>query len=273
MNRNRYLKQAFEGQASQFLMTDETGKRIANALELLSITNGEAAVGAGLHNSMFRGKNLGNAVTAAQYQAISTGQFDDLFVGDYWTINGTVYRIAGFDILLNTGDTQLTRHHAVIVPDKNMYSAKMNETNITTGGYYNSVMKQSNLAQALTKVKTDFGADHIIKHKKLLTNAVNGDNPSGWAWYDTEIDLMTERQVYGSPAWGQAAHNGYDANMQYSRFPLFALAPEYIIIGRAWYWLQDVRSSAGFCLVNYNGNAANYGASNSGGVRPAFLIG
>ena len=249
-----------------------SAKKLVESMLSPSLLNLIFPKNAGARNSIFRGSDLGTQVTDAQYAAISAGNFDDLFVGDFWTINGTVYRIAGFDILLNTGDTQLTRHHAVIVPDKNMYSAKMNETNITTGGYYNSVMKQSNLAQALTKVKTDFGADHIIKHKKLLTNAINGDNPSGWEWYDTEIDLMTERQVYGSPAWGQAAHNGYDANAQYSRFPLFALAPEYIT-NRAWYWLQDVRSSADFCGVNGYGFAGNAGASDSGGVRPAFLIG
>lgn len=247
-------------------------KKLVESMLSPSLLNLIIPKNAGARNSNFRGAYLGAQATAAQYQAISTGQFDDLFVGDYWTINSTAYRIAGLDILLNTGDTQLTRHHAVIVPDKNMYNAKMNEENITTGGYYNSVMKQSNLEQALTKVKTDFGADHIIKHRKLLTNAVNGDNPSGWEWYDTEIDLMTERQVYGSPAWGQAAHNGYDANTQYSRFPLFALAPEYIT-NRAWYWLQDVQSSAAFCHV-LDGGLANYtGASASGGVRPAFLIG
>lgn len=249
-----------------------SAKKLVESMLSPSLLNLIIPKNAGARNSNFRGAYLGAQATAAQYQAISTGQFDDLFVGDYWAINGTVYRIAGLDILLNTGDTQLTKHHAVIVPDKNMYSAKMNDENTTDGGYYNSVMKQKNLEQALTQVKADFGAEHIIKHKALLTNVVTGDNPSGWLWYDTEIDLMTERQVYGSPAWGQAAHNGYDANMQYSRFPLFALAPEYIT-NRAWYWLQDVRSSIDFCGVDGYGGISRTGASNNFGVRPYFLIG
>ena len=257
--------------ASEFLLTDATGQRIANALELLSITNGKAAVGAGLHNSLFRGKSLGTSLTAAQSAAIVAGTFDDMYVGDYWTINGRVYRIAGFDLYLHTGDTEMTKHHVVIVPDKNMYSAQMNETNITTGGYYNSVMKQSNLAQALTTIEGDFGAAHILTCRKLLTNAVNGSNVSGWAWYDSKIDLMTERQVYGSAAWGQGNLNGYNANMQYSRFPLFTLAPEFITT-RSWYWLQDVTGSAAFANVSGNGFANGSSASDSGGVRPAFLI-
>lgn len=235
---------------------------------LLSILGG---TGAGIHNSLFRGKDLGTAFTAAQSAAIVAGTFDDLYTGDYWTINNVVYRIAGFDIFLHTGDTELTKHHAVIVPDKNMYNAQINETNIATGGYYNSLMKQSNLATALATVKAAFGDSHILSRRVPLTNAVSGSNASEWAWYDSQIDLMTERQVCESPAWGQVAHNGYNADTQYSRFPLFTLAPEFIT-HRSWYWLQDVYSSADFCLVNSYGCANYGGASISGGVRPYFLI-
>ena len=41
-----------------------------------------------------------------------------------------------------------------------------------------------------------------------------------------------------------------------------------------WGWLQNIRqgSAASFCDVNSNGNAFNWDASDSVGVRPAFLI-
>ena len=51
----------------------------------------------GAHNAVYRGKFLGNTVTAAQYAAIKAGTFDDLYIGDYWTIGGVNYRIAAFD--------------------------------------------------------------------------------------------------------------------------------------------------------------------------------
>lgn len=231
------------------------------------------AKNAGAHNSIFRGNNLGTSVTEAQYATIKNGSFDDLFVGDYWTLGSTVYRIAGLDLFLHYGNIALETHHAVIVPDKPLYSGQMNEQNTATGAYYNSEMKQSGLDRALKKVKTDFGEAHIIKHKVLLPNTISGNSPSEYAWYDSYIDLMTERQVYGSPAWGQAEHDGYDANSQYSRFPLFSLAPEFICACRAWWWLQDVKSALGFCYVTADGGAYYLGASGVGGVRPAFLIG
>ena len=37
-----------------------------------------ATTGAGAHNSIYRGKNLGTSVTAAQYAAIKAGTFDDM---------------------------------------------------------------------------------------------------------------------------------------------------------------------------------------------------
>lgn len=254
------------------ILLDSTGQAMLTSLKhIAEREDGRSFQNAGYHNSRFRGAYLGDKLTADQSAAIVAGTFDDLFVGDYWEIGGVRWRIAGFDVFLNTGDTQLTKHHAVIVPDTNLYSAQMNPTNDTTGAYYNSAMKQTHLAQALNTVKTAFGAGHIVKRRTLLANAVSGSNASGWAWYDTEIDLMTEAQLYGIRAWGAPAHNGYDVGEKYSRFPLFTLAPQYIT-NRGWYWLQDVYSAADFCLCGYYGSAGIYAASSSGGVRPAFLI-
>ena len=78
---------------------------------------------AGAHNSIYRGKYLGERVTDEQYSYISDGTFKDLFIGDYWTINGVNWRIAGFDYYLNSGDTNCATHHAVIVPDSCLYNA------------------------------------------------------------------------------------------------------------------------------------------------------
>lgn len=228
---------------------------------------------AGFHNSIVRCKNLGTSVTSAQLEAISSGKFTDLYLGDYWVINGITWRIAGFNIFLNYGDTALTKNHIVVVPDAQEYSAKMNDTHTTTGGYYNSVMKQTNLATALANVRAAFGESHVLKFRNLLDNAVSGNDASGWAWYDSYIDLMTEEQVYGNRQWGQSSHNGYCSGTAYIQFPLFQLAPEFICKARNWIWLRTVFSSASFCCVDGGGHALYLGAANSCGVRPFSLIG
>ena len=53
--------------------------------------------GAGAHNAGYRGKDLGSAVTDAQWAAIKDGTFQDLYIGDFWTIGDVTYRIAAFD--------------------------------------------------------------------------------------------------------------------------------------------------------------------------------
>lgn len=230
------------------------------------------ADGAAAHNCIYRGKNLGTSVTAEQYAAISSGKFTDLYIGDYWVINGVTYRIAAFDYYYNCGDTNFTKHHVVIVPDTSLYKAQMNTSNVTTGGYTGSAMYKSNLAQAKTTIKAAFGSAHVLTKRELLTNAVNGNTPSGWAWFDSDVELMNEVQAYGSVAWGAHDGNGYNVASGDGQFPLF-MFDRTKLHNREDYWLRDVSSAPGFSIVDAGGNAGTNGASSSLGVRPAFCIG
>lgn len=230
------------------------------------------ADGAAAHNCIYRGKNLGTSVTAAQYAAISSGKFTDLYIGDYWVINGVIYRIAAFDYYYNCGDTNFTKHHVVLVPDTSLYKAQMNTSNVTTGGYTGSAMYKSNLAQAKTTIKAAFGSAHVLTKRELLTNAVNGNTPSGWAWFDSDVELMNEVQVYGSVAWGAHDGNGYNVASGDGQFPLF-MFDRTKLHNREDYWLRDVSSATYFSNVGYDGNANGGNASVSCGVRPAFCIG
>lgn len=230
------------------------------------------ADGAAAHNCIYRGKNLGTSVTAEQYAAISSGKFTDLYIGDYWVIKGVTYRIAAFDYYYNCGDTNFTKHHAVIVPDTSLYKAQMNTSNVTTGGYTGSAMYKSNLAQAKTTIKAAFGSAHVLTKRELLTNAVNGNTPSGWAWFDSDVELMNEVQAYGSVAWGAHDGNGYNVSSGDGQFPLF-MFDRTKLHNREDYWLRDVASATDFSCVSYGGLASYAGASASLGVRPAFCIG
>lgn len=230
------------------------------------------ADGAAAHNCIYRGKNLGTSVTAAQYAAISSGKFTDLYIGDYWVIKGVTYRIAAFDYYYNCGDTNFTKHHVVVVPDTSLYKAQMNTSNVTTGGYTGSAMYKSNLAQAKTTIKAAFGSAHVLTKRELLTNAVNGNTPSGWAWFDSDVELMNEVQVYGSVAWGAHDGNGYNVASGDGQFPLF-MFDRTKLHNREDYWLRDVSSAPFFSVVLLNGSANYAYASYSLGVRPAFCIG
>ena len=230
---------------------------------------------AATHNGIFRGKNLGSAPTEAQIAAIKAGTFDDLYVGDYWANGNVTYRIAGFDYNLHCGDTDFTKHHAVIVPDTRLYTHNMNATNTTEGGYVNSLMRLEGLAQAKEKITAVFGADHVLSHRIYLVNAVTNGKPSGGAWFDSDVELMNENMIYGSHIFAPACDGStipMNHTTEKSQLPLFQLAP-HLISNRQWFWLRDVVSPAYFARVIDTGLAASYGASFEDGVRPYFLFG
>ena len=240
-------------------------------------------INAGAHNAIYRGKSLDSTVTTAQYAAIKAGTFDDLYIGDYWTIGGVNYRIAAFDYYLNSGDTNCTTHHVVIVPDTCLYNAQMHNTssggwesgaaNTTAGGYVGSDMYKSNLEQAKTTIKSAFSG-HVLKHRIYLTNAVANGRASGGAWCDSEVDLMCEQMVYGSGIFSPVS-DGSNVPVNYrvekSQLPLFQHEPSRIC-NRATWWLRDVITASYFALVSDYGNANCRDASHSNGVRPAFCI-
>ena len=260
-----------------FAYTDEKSAAILEKVEQLTSAN------AGAHNAICRGKYLGESVTAAQYAAISAGTFDDLYIGDYWTIDGVNYRIAAFDYYLNSGDTACTAHHVVLVPDTCLYNAQMHNTssggyeggaaNTTAGGYVGTDMYKSNLEQAKTTIKSAFSG-HVLKHRIYLVNAVSNGHASGGAWCDSEVDLMCEQMVYGSGIFAPVS-NGSDVPANYrvekSQLPLFQYEPSRICNRNNW-WLRDVITASNFASAYYAGSASCYNASDSLGVRPFFCI-
>lgn len=257
------------------------------------------------HNGIFRGKNLTNVYTVDEmYEMIHSGNFDDLYLGDYFTKSittdiythftgaefdsGTTYyemdgtindrtwtetsdtvpqsgktyatkltktenvilMFAAFDYYYNMGDTALTTHHAVLIP-KTFFAttAKMNPTNTTAGGYYNSDMHQITLPCYAKSLKTALG-NHLLAHKTGLTTAVNTSTPSmagagmtgassASAWETTELQLMNEVQLYGTMVWSSSA---YEVGVDNKKLPVFNFINP-IQYGRNLVWLRSVVSS------------------------------
>ena len=276
---------AFASGNSFLIETSAGGKRVLqpNALNLIMPNNAAA------HNSVYRGKYLGDSVSATVYNAINAGTFDPsdvggLFPGDYWTIGGVNYRIGALDYWYKTGDTQCTKHHVLIVPDAALYNAQMHNTtsggyesgasNTTAGGYVATDMYLTGLSTAKATVNAAFGSTHILEHRELLTNAVTNGYASGGTWADSTVELMTEEMVYGGKEFKnceQAANwaNGY--TIDNAQLPLFAHDHSKICTRATW-WLRDVASAASFCGVNHYGICYADYATYADGVRPAFAI-
>ena len=252
-------------------------KTIATGGKFEDLTNKSIA---GYHNSVFRGKDITSYLTdGTLFTRISSGSFEDLFVGDYIVKNNITWRIAGFDVYLHKGDTELTKHHAIIVPDKHLTTAQMNSSNTTVGGYVASAMYTTTLPSILETYITPVFGSHVIEIRNLLTTGINasgynrwGTNSgcsNAWEWRSRKVDLMNENQVFGSISWSSS---GFETGSDNCQLPLFRLAPEYITNRSYWYWLRNVVDSSRFAYVGSYGNSSSAGASATGGVRPCFYI-
>ena len=264
--------------------TEYTGYK--NALAALTANE------AGNHNAQFFDKNLGvfsDAISAK----IRDGSFEGIYPGVYFDFSNVAYsyldendetksstysgriRFMDLDYYLRCGDADLTAHHVVAVPDVPMFSAHMNETNTTEGGYVGSKMRTKYLRRAEAIFKACFGEDHVLSHREYLVNAVTDGKPSAGAWCDSVVELMDERMVYGSCIFDSASTDGATVPNRYSvsHMQLAAFRHKKVLVSnRQWYWLRNVVSPSTFAYVYTNGICNFSNASNVYGVRPAALI-
>jgi hypothetical protein len=246
---------------------------------------------AALHNGLFRGKDLtAYFASGAMSAAIAAGTFDNIYIGDYITkaitVDGTTYNVkwevADLDYFLHDGDTETTAHHVVMFPSVTIQTnVSMNDTNTTAGGYLGSKMWTDVIPKYAAAIKAAFGADHVLSHRELLTNAVNataasaaGANYVGtstnWTWADVDANIPSEPMIYGGAVFGSSAYDVGNKTKQLSIFR-FKKFNE----GRKWFWLQAVVSATDFADAVYYGYATGTLASTSnegGGVRPYFLL-
>lgn len=214
-----------------------------------------------MHRNIFRGKHLGESITEEQLEVIRDGSFADLYVGDYWEINGVKYRIADINYWKNVGypeSEKVQKPHILIVPDTILGSGQMNTGNSTSGGYRSSAMKSTKLNQIADALPDTF-KDMLISHRMF----------SNGSWIATSVDLMNEVMVHGTYI---CADNNNKQTSDAQQLVLFRLAPELKAIG-VNYWLRNAAGSQTYTLISQYGDASSDMATSTYGIRPVFAIG
>lgn len=259
-NDNVFLVDGTNG-TKKILTTDA----ILSVLGLLSVEN---------RRKIFRGKNLGTALTVEQKAAIQNGSFDDMWLGDYWIINGVTWRIADFDYWYGYSEQPFNTHHLVIMPDTALLSAVMNDISTTDGGYVGSKMRTEYINTAKTAVLDAFSGS-VLTHKEYLIDSVVNGLPSTGTYVDSIVDLPNEMMIFGCYVYTP----GNDGTNSVRRFTisnrqlaLFAATYKFLPISTG-FWLRDVGSATQFVCVTNHGSMTVTGATNSYGVRPVFAIG
>ena len=258
------------------------------------ISSSEWTKNAGFHNSIFRGKYLGSSYTEAQRTAIQSGTFDDLFIGDYWTIGGIDYVICHFDYYYRCSDADINYHHVIVMPRGTMtglsvtrinsetdgtYQWCSGTANSTAGGYIASRMRTVIMPACDVKVKSAFGSSYVHAISELYPSKFASETDvlaKGWAWTSTDLvcDLLNETMVYGHQVWGVGSEHGnagYEVGIDKWQLAIFRLDPQFANI-RSYWWLRSVASASYAARAGHDGKADDNGAANAFRVRPRFVL-
>ena len=242
--------------------------------------------GAPIHNNVFRGQNLG-ALNATHIANIQNGSFHDMFIGDYFSINGSNYVIAGINYKHLHGDNAPLGNHLLLMPsdwsktpaqtlNPNGDTHYMQDTNTTAGGFAGTKLYKTYLPQIQTKLESDFG-NHLINFRTIVSTHVDDSGaPDQAEWRDAKVAIPNEVMIFGSLLNGNNKNGSwYNVGDEDSQLPLMRLNdPERCNNHAGAFWLRDIHSASGFADAGGDGDATWGGASFAWlGVRAFFLIG
>lgn len=250
-----------------------------------------------MHNNIYRGTNLlsdGHFDSIADIMSmVRAGNFDDIYVGDYIpatiTVNGITYtdvkfRVAAINLLNARGGLYGTAEpNLCIIPDATIGSARMNQTNVTTGGYVGSNMYKNILPDYYDAIGGNEDAPFygfLQATTEQLSNNVSSSAAvagyAGWtgaasgltACTNQYLTLLSEVEVFGHNQWSSSAFNGATIAVQ---IPMFRLNPNTITdSGVSDWWLRDVVTSSYFAYVDVNLRSGYAAAAHA--IRPRFFL-
>ncbi|AZA21601.1 MAG: hypothetical protein DQL94_05040 [Lactobacillus helveticus] len=245
--------------------------------------------GAPTHNNIFRGWNLG-ALNATHIANIQNGSFKDMFIGDYFSINGSNYVIAGINTKHLHGDKPLLSNHLLLMPDRvskldndtvmrpdGKTTHYMNDTDTTDGGFANTKLYKTYMPSIQRKLEADFGS-HLLTFREVVSTHVDSSGaPDNGEWRDAKVGIPNEVMVFGTTLNGNNKNNAwYNVGDDDTQLPLFRLNPDELTNHRDLaYWLRDIHSASGFVDARSDGGYAGWHNASEAwnGVRAFFLIG
>lgn len=178
-----------------------------------------------IHNQIFRGNNLGDRITNAQQQAIKSGRFDDLWLGDYWVRNNVRYTIAGFNYWL--GQPGVQNNHIVVLARDLFDSVQFNTGDMTD--VTNTYMVTTTLNQvAYNRFGDVFGTDKIMSRPHNYATQFDSKGPSQLSTRNVKISLMQPGMISTSGV-GAIIRDTYTINYFNDTMilPLFLAKPDW----------------------------------------------
>lgn len=201
------------------------------------------------HRNIYRGKNLGSEFTQEQLAHIHDGSFEDLYVGDYWDINGTIYRIADINYLWNTSDGSTPNNLAIIADNKNNdWRTKWSDNGSPSSGYQGSTLRSKITTTIKTKIETDFSNATVFTFKYRSTNGINSTaNAAVWSNGTDNVISLSFSHIYNIifPVVRQSGYiidSAAFSSWRNTQLSIFNLNPTTIQMPDKAYWLSNINT-------------------------------
>ena len=237
------------------------------------------------HNSIYRGKNITSALEDGSiYSAISSGTFDDIFIGDYFfaIINDISASILNSELVVNIssdwathlfrvmklGKTEKGQNYALVMPDDSIGRSPIHSKNSLENGFAGSDMVTKVFPKLERVLKNKFKL--ISVNQYLISDLQNPDVDI----VRSPVKLLNELEVFGS--WINA-NNNYElqAGLDTSQLPGFRYNTD-LCLDSKW-WLRSIASNSSnsyrFSVVLKNGACETSLLTDINDLRPAFYIG
>lgn len=238
------------------IITDETGKEIANAILSLSKSNR-------IRTNIT--SNLTNLPQAVLEQNLEKYGYK---IGDYFTgASGYTYILADYNTFKGKSTSYcITSNHLGIVVDTHTTS-QWHSGDASSVGYNGSTLHTYLKGTVMNNIKADMivlfggstGLEHLLPHSKLLTTAL-----ANWGWQVNQyISALSEIQAIGSMVWSA---NGYQTGEAAKKLEIFNKYKWTEIFEDRYPWLRDMQSASNACILDYRGYASCVGVAYAGCV-------
>lgn len=233
------------------IITDETGKEIANAILSLSKSNR-------IRTNIT--SNLTNLPQAVLEQNLEKYGYK---IGDYFTgASGYTYILADYNTFKGKSTPYcITSNHLGIVVDTHTTS-QWHSGDASSVGYNGSTLHTYLKGTVMDNIKADMialfggstGLEHLLSHSKLLTTAL-----ANWGWQTSQyISALTCTQIDAGSQW---TANGYQEGEASKSLELFRKYKWTEIFGSEYPWLRDLSNygTGGSCACHADRDGALYG--------------
>lgn len=307
MKINDYPEITDLSQGDKLVVETPDGTKKIDGSNVIKVADPVTLDSAVLHRNTFRGKNIGTEFTDDQKEAIQSGTFDDLYVGDYWVMDGYHWRIMDINCFKEPKSyfgICDNNNHLVIMTDEYLYKdtesgpfgANVGGVNTSTldvykTGYSGSRIYTIDNTICKNKFQNSFGEDSLLTFKTTVPSAISDSGIiTATSLLETKCFSPKLPNIFGGisssqPTTMASAINNYNSTV--GQFSAFIHKPSLIMISNgneqatgnqiqysSTYLSSDFGGKPGTCLLigSYLGITASYGEKNMQ-YRPYACIG